>query len=389
MSGSSRLIAGCRSARALLAPPGAMIATAALIAGCGGAAAAATGGARSPSTAAATTARSQVHYAKTPTSPGPINPNAIPLGDGYVSRRPKVGYVDSCVTSFGAVGGARTDGPWIDTKTKTWSEKTKIHVSGMVRWPNAAYSVRVAGSRRIIAFDDLPTDHTTGVFPIRSTDPAYKYDQNGNHLAKQSFDWSLPLNPKAARKPSCTPGGPIGVLDDGVALFNALDGKGRDAGAHEVLDACGGHPNPADIYHHHDIPPCILRQVRNGTTKLVGYALDGYGIYVVKLANGTLPTNTDLDRCHGTTSVVEWNGRRRRIYHYVATLEYPYTVGCFHGTPIASGGAAGGGTTNGSPPASPPGSPPASGAPTPGVPGSIPPSPGQAGGGANGSPPAP
>ena len=26
-----------------------------------------------------------------------------------------------------------------------------------------------------------------------------------------------------------------------------------------------------------------------------------------------------------------------RIYHYVATLEYPYSVGCFRGTPIQTG----------------------------------------------------
>jgi hypothetical protein len=362
-------------ARAALAQPAAMILATALIAGCGEAAAAAT----SPATSAG------VHYARTPTSTGAINPKAIPLGDGYVATTPKLGYVDSCVTTFGGVGGAEADVPWINTKTKTWSEVTKIHVSGMVSWPDASYSVKVDGSKRVIKFDDLPVGHTSGTFPIQSTDPAYKYDQNPNHLAQQAFDWSLPLNPRAARKPSCTPSGPIGVLDDGVALFNALDGEGRDAGAHEVLDACGGHPAPGNIYHHHDVPPCILSKVRNGTTKLVGYALDGYGIYVVKSANGTLPTNTDLDRCHGTTSVVEWNGKRQRIYHYVATLEYPYTVGCFHGTPISAGASGGtGGVTGppstGAPPATVPapvtttttpagtiapgsGTPPASGAP--------------------------
>jgi YHYH protein len=320
----------------------AVVAAGALIAGCGSAAVAATHDA-------------STRYASTPTSPGPVNPNAIPLGDGYVSTTPRVGYVDSCVTNFGGIGGARTDGPWINTKTKTWSEKTKIHVSGMVNWPDAAYSVTVKGSKRIIAFDDLPIDHTSGTFPIQSTDPAYEYDQNGNHIAEQSFHWSVPLNPRAARTPGCTPGGEIGVLSDGVALFNALDGEGRDAGAHEVLDACGGHPDPADVYHHHDVPPCILSRVRNGTTKLVGYALDGYGIYVVKSARGTLPTNTDLDRCHGTTSVVVWNGKPTRIYHYVATLEYPYTVGCFHGTPSSAGGPTG---APGSGPTGPPAPPP-------------------------------
>jgi hypothetical protein len=317
----------------------AVLATGALIAGCGSAAVAADHDA-------------STRYAATPTSPGPVNPSAIPLGDGYVSTTPKVGYVDSCVTHFGGIGGARTDGPWIDTKTKTWNEETKIHVSGMVSWPDAAYSVKVAGSKRIITFDDLPIDHRTGTFPIQSTDPAYRYDENGNHIAKQSFAWRLPLHPTPARTPGCMPGGEVGVLSDGVALFNALDGEGRDAGAHEVLDACGGHPDPADVYHHHDVPPCILRRVRDGTTTLVGYALDGYGIYVVKSASGALPTNTALDRCHGTTSTVLWNGTRTRIYHYVGTLEYPYTVGCFHGTPISAGGGGGpGGGAPGPPPA--------------------------------------
>jgi hypothetical protein len=43
-------------------------------------------------------------YATTPTSSGPLNPHAIPLGDGYVSTSPKVGYVDSCQTRFGGIG---------------------------------------------------------------------------------------------------------------------------------------------------------------------------------------------------------------------------------------------------------------------------------------------
>lgn len=25
------------------------------------------------------------------------------------------------------------------------------------------------------------------------------------------------------------------------------------------------------------------------------------------------------------------------MYRYMATLEYPYSVGCFHGTPVATG----------------------------------------------------
>jgi hypothetical protein len=266
-------------------------------------------------------------------SAGKIDPRALPLGDGYVSTTPKVGYVDSCTRMFGA-GGAENAVPWINTKGRTWNSLAKLTVRGSVSWPSAYYRVTVADGRRRLVFNDLPIDHTTGTFPIAPSDPAYRYDRNPNRVAAQSFSWSLPLRPQAARRPTCTGLGPIGVLDDGVLLFNALDAGGRDAAAHELQDSCGGHPNGMDQYHHHDIPACILGKAPDGRSTLVGYALDGYGIYVEKNRDGGLPTNAELDRCHGKTSTVWWNGRDMRIYHYVATPEYPYTVGCFHGTPI-------------------------------------------------------
>lgn len=284
-------------------------------------------------------------YARTPTSSGVVNPKALPLGDGYVSTTPKVGYVDACQTSFGG-GGAEHAGPWIDETAKTWDYTTKLTVSGAVAWPSAWYKETATSSKRAIVFDDLPTTHTTGVFPIAASDPAYRYDRNPNRIAAQSVTWSLPLNPTAAATPSCVGMGAIGVLADGVYLYNALDAGGRDAAAYEVLDSCAGHPDQSSSYHHHDVPPCLLSKGKPGASVLVGYALDGYGIYVSEDANGNLPTNTDLDACHGTTSAVPWNGTTQTIYHYVATLEYPYTVGCYHGTPIrtkAAGGPQGGG----------------------------------------------
>ena len=45
-------------------------------------------------------------------------------------------------------------------------------------------------------------------------------------------------------------------------------------------------------------------------------------------------TDADLDACHGRVSPVMWNGKRVAIYHYVLTREYPYTIGCFKGTPV-------------------------------------------------------
>ncbi len=284
-----------------------------------------------------------------------INPSALPLGDGHVSSTPKSGYVDSCVTNFGngrQGPSANVSDPWISTSSNTWDSLTKPAVEGSVSWPNAEYSISTSGSSRVIKSNDLPIDHTTGVFPISKSDPVYQYDTNPNSITPQTIDWTLPLNPTAATTPSCTSMGPIGILSDGVLLFNGLDAQGHDAAAHEVQDACGEHPESSGMLHHHDVPSCILDNA-TGSSTLVGYASDGYGIYAERDANGNLLTNSSLDACHGRTSEVMWNGTMQSIYHYDATLEYPYTVGCFHGTPTtgsrsaASGGATGGGAGSG------------------------------------------
>ncbi|HVA03923.1 MAG TPA: YHYH protein [Acidimicrobiales bacterium] len=261
-----------------------------------------------------------------------VGPTAIPLGDGHVTTTPKKGYVDSCGTTFAPSPPGATP-PWINTKTHTWNSETKVSVQGSVSWPDASFSVVLSGSTRVVTTNDLPVNHTTGVFPIASTDPAHAYDGNPNHIAADVMTWSLPANPVAARHQSCTSPGPIGILTDGVVLYNALDANGRDAPAHEVLDRCGGHPDQVSRYHHHYVPPCML-DAATGRSTLVGYAIDGYGIYVERNAHGALLTNANLDRCHGKTSKVMWNGKETRIYHYDATIEYPYTVGCYHGTPI-------------------------------------------------------
>jgi YHYH protein len=295
--------------------------------------------ASTPAPTAVATATTGAAGAGATASPGGDNtwtdatsPTAIPLGDGRVSTAPRVGYVDSCTTAFRG-GGAEHAGPWIDASTGTWNEQAKIAVRGERRWPNASYQVAVQGTSRVIATNDLPAALPTGTFPIAATDPAYVYDRNPNSIVAQSLTYSLPADPTAAPAPTCTGLGPIGVTTDGVLLFNALDAAGRDAGAHEVQDACDGHPDGQQRYHYHSISDC-LESPQPNTSMLVGYAFDGYGIYAEWNAAGALPTNADLDACHGRTSRVTWDGTATTIYHYDVTLEYPYTVGCFHGTPI-------------------------------------------------------
>ena len=286
-------------------------------------------GTASPPTGSATTTSATSTTAPTPTT----IITRLPLGDGHVTTTPHTDDIDSCTTTFGG-GGAQSNGPWI-TGT-SWNPSTKLHVQGGVAWPAAAYTAAVSGTQRTLTTEDLPVAHTSGVFPIASTDPASQYDHNPNTIAAHHTVITVDTAPTAAAQPSCLGLGPIGVLSDGVLLFNGLDAGGRDAAAHEVLDSCDGHPAPGGTYHHHTVPSCLLARA-TGTATLAGYALDGFGIFVERDAAGNLLTNADLDACHGRTSTVPWDGAQVSMYHYVATAEYPYTVGCYHGTPVSSG----------------------------------------------------
>jgi hypothetical protein len=261
---------------------------------------------------------------------------AIPLGDGKVSSSPKVGYIYSCQQTFPAnAPGASTNGSWIHGNT--WSLPEKLSVLGNVTWPNAAYTSSVSGDTRSVTSNSLPVDSHTGTFPVSSSDPAYTVDKNPNTITAQNITLSLPANPSISSTPSCVGMGMIGVAVNGVAIFNALDAGGKDAVAHEVQDTCGGHPEKQGEYHYHGPSGCVPHQ--NEKNALVGYALDGFGIYSNIDAQGKSLTNADLDECHGTTSIVKWNGKDVSMYHYVLTNEYPYTIGCYRGTPISTQGA--------------------------------------------------
>jgi hypothetical protein len=253
----------------------------------------------------------------------------LPLGDGLVSTSPKAGYVFSCQTTFNG-NGASTVGPWINTSASTYNFTAKTVVAGSVAWPTAAYTIALnpTGTLRNVSTNDLP-NHNTGTFPIAATDPAHAYDQNPNHIASQTVIYSLPANPTMGTQ-TCLPMGVIGITLTGSVLYNALDALGRDAVAHEEQDLCQGHPDQSSEYHYHSLTNC-LPDPGAGHSNLLGYALDGFGIYGVRGENGQVLTNADLDACHGHTHAILWDGQMVVMYHYHATYEYPYTVGCFQG----------------------------------------------------------
>ncbi len=270
-----------------------------------------------------------------------IAESGIPVGDNKITTTtPAVGYVYACEVPKGG-GGADASGGWL--RNGLWYPSEKPTVDGAVKWPNASAKFSVKSEHRTIQSNSLPINHTTGIYPISSSDDAYQYDKNPNTIQAQTVSLTLPLNPKIATQPSCVPMGMIGVTTSGVALFNALDGEGRDAAAYEIQDSCGGHPERSGEYHYHNMSKCLNK--KSGTKQvLVGYALDGFGIYTGYDSAGKKLSNRDLDECHGTKSKVKWNGKTVSIYHYVMTDEYPYSIGCFKGTPVQTSQATSGPT---------------------------------------------
>jgi hypothetical protein len=136
--------------------------------------------------------------------------------------------------------------------------------------------------------------------------------------------------------PTCVPaGGPIAVTTTGVAVYNAFDAGGYDGVAHEVQDGCHGHPDQSSTYHYHGLIQTCSTDAGSFTanSSLIGYALDGFGIYG-PWYDGKMLATADLDACHGTTSPVLWDGRLVTMYHYVSTYDFPYTIGCYRGTPV-------------------------------------------------------
>lgn len=245
----------------------------------------------------------------------------------------KRGYLYLC-NRPGGQGGAHRDGPWIDGDS--WDYTAKLLVDGAVEWSEARFSQSVSGSTRTLTGNGLPTTHTTGTFPISSSDDAYQYDRNPNSIRAQSVDYELPARPRKASSPQCIAGGAVGVLDTGVALYSAVDATGRDAAAHEVQDSCDGHPQIQGTYHYHALPRCLKTGSTSGHSKRIGWALDGFPIYGPRGAGGEYMRNSELDACHGHTHTVKLDGKKRSTYHYHATMEFPYTVGCFRGRQVSA-----------------------------------------------------
>jgi YHYH protein len=110
---------------------------------------------------------------------------------------------------------------------------------------------------------------------------------------------------------------------------------GRVVSAHVTHTSWRSRARSSEVsgtYHYHSVTSCVRASDTPGQhSPLVGYAKDGFGLYGNLGEDGKVLTNADLDECHGHAHAIVWNGALTTLYHYHATREYPYTLGCYRG----------------------------------------------------------
>jgi len=128
-----------------------------------------------------------------------------------------------------------------------------------------------------------------------------------NHIST----FYIPIQPIYQSYSSSERRGALGLAFNGVN-FDPPAPTQAILSAHTLapLDDCGGHVNPHAGYHYHAVTGCTKEIAQqDGHAPMIGYAIDGFGIYALKDQAGNLPTG--LDACNGHEDAV-------RGYHYHA-----------------------------------------------------------------------
>ena len=260
------------------------------------------------------------------------NCTELRLGDNFLTTTsPAKGYLYSCVNKNpNAPGSIESRITWIDFDNETWNFLEKLWLPpGTFNPETGTYKETTYEDNRLININNLPVDEKIGDWPMIKYPILTEIDPNPGIPTINKISFSYPMNPTENISPTCVSLDAIGVTKNGVIIFNAADARGEDAVAREIVDMFGGHPAMSN-YHYHFIPERLDNEfLSDGHSGIVGYINDGFPIYGYRGENGTELSNNDLDICHG-------HKHGNLGYHYHTTIEYPYTIGCYKGTPIIS-----------------------------------------------------
>jgi len=213
------------------------------------------------------------------------------------------------------------------------------------------FCVDTSATQRRMHGNGIP-NHKIGTFPIPKDDPAYPYYAalpdpfgcvaNGAEIPAFAYtlDITVPRFPTYNEEPTCMKHITTGVAIVTGAVWHleyATDANDHPNDPATLLpyDDCWGHPVSGAMHYHGLSWKCFPNQGSNNLhSPLFGHALDGFGIYGPRSEHGKLVTNKDLDECHGHIHEIMWEGKKVKMFHYHLNREFPYSIGCFRGTPV-------------------------------------------------------
>jgi len=236
--------------------------------------------------------------------------------------------------------------PWMDGDTV--NTQRIPYVKGNVSNGASVFNTTLTDQTRHFRGNGIPT-HNTGIFPVVPRTQAYNIyhgalGDNAEHptadlipIEPYDLDITVNRNPVYSSTPYCMESLVVGVATQTHAVWHANIANTDGADNHWVdpiaalpIDQCWGHPYNKEYHYHGYSWRCFPNQGNeNEHSPLMGYAMDGFGIFGPRGEQGVMVTNADLDECHGHFGLIEWDGAMIYMYHYHLNNEYPYGPGCF------------------------------------------------------------
>ena len=168
---------------------------------------------------------------------------------------------------------------------------------------------------------------------------------NPNIPTNQSWSFKIARFPVPAPTPAAAGNGQIGVLVNGVVLFNPGDAMSynnqniwhRVAQYFEAVsfDTSGGHPAPGGVYHYHINMKKLYTPDENEHSPILGYMFDGYplyGPYAFSNTNGTGGIRRMISgymKRNITTRTTLPDGTVLQSNQYGPAVSSQYPLGCF------------------------------------------------------------
>ena len=157
------------------------------------------------------------------------------------------------------------------------------------------------------------------------------HTNNPNCASTQNYTFKIPKEPLLFDTPMPVTRDmqAIGVALNGVVIAGPYDSAGQIAPYHRQVDQCSAHADPEGMYHYHFAPMCML-DANNHMFALdpieqIGWSFDGYKINGLADRYNHLP---EIDTCNGHDHDGE--------YHYHATVDFPFFMGCYKAKPYTS-----------------------------------------------------